>query len=99
MVATLEYRKVCVRPHTSFKTAELIVNIGWTVVTYPPYSQDLAPTVFHLLGRMKGGLRGKHFPYYDSAVQAAKQWATSAGPDFVHRWRRCIANGGDYAEK
>jgi len=36
-----------------------------------------------------------------------EQWATSAGADFyergmqalVHRWRKCIANGGDYVEK
>jgi len=38
---------------------------------------------------------------------AVRQWATSAGADFyergmqvlVHRWRQCIANGGDYIEK
>ena len=51
--------------------------------------------------------RGQHFPSNDAIVRAVKQWATSAGADFyergiqalVHRWRKCIANGGDYVEK
>ena len=56
---------------------------------------------------MKDGLRGQHFPVKDTVVRAVKQWATSVGADFyergmqalVHRWRKCIANGGDYVEK
>jgi hypothetical protein len=56
---------------------------------------------------MKDGLRVQHFPSYDAVVRAVIQWATSAGEDFyehgmqavVHRWRECIANGGDYVEK
>jgi hypothetical protein len=53
---------------------------------------------------MKDGLRGQHFPSYDTVVRAVKQWATSAGADFyergmqalVHRWLKCIASGSDY---
>jgi hypothetical protein len=53
---------------------------------------------------MKDGLRGQHFPSNDAVVRVVKQWA---GADFyecgmqdpVHRWRKCIASGGDYAEK
>jgi hypothetical protein len=56
---------------------------------------------------MRNGLRGQHFPSNDAVVQAVKQWATSAGAVFyergmqtlVHRWRKCIASGGDYVEK
>jgi hypothetical protein len=67
----------------------------------------LAPSDFHLFGLMKYGLRGQHFPSNDAAVRAVEQWATSAGADFyeygmqalLHRWRKCIANGGDYVEK
>jgi hypothetical protein len=66
----------------------------------------LAPSVFHLFGPTKGGLRGQHFSNKDDVVRAVKQWATSAGADFyergmqalVHRWRKCIAKGGDYVE-
>jgi hypothetical protein len=43
----------------------------------------------------------------ETMVRAVKQWATSAGAGFyergmqglVHRWRKCLANGGDYIEK
>ena len=94
------------RPHTSFKTMEHTANLGWTVLPHPPYSLDLVPSDFHLFGPMKDGLRG-HFPSNDAVIRAVKQWATSAGADFyecgmqalVHRWRKCIANSGDYVEK
>jgi len=60
------------RPHTSLKTVEHIVNLGWTVVPHPLYSPDLAPSDFHLFGLMKDGLRGQHFPSYDTVVQPVK---------------------------
>jgi len=95
------------RPQTSLKPVEHIANLGWTVLPHPPYSPDLAPSDFHLFGPMKDRLNGQHFPSNDAIVQAVKQWATSAGADFyecgkqalVHRWRKCIANDGDYVEK
>ena len=95
------------RPHTSLKTMEHIANFGWTVLPHPPYSPDFAPSDFHLFGPMKDGLRGQHLPSNNAVVRAVKQWATSTGVDFyecsmqalVHRWRKCIANGGDYVEK
>jgi len=95
------------RPHTSLKTVELIVNLGWTAVAHPLYSPDLAPSDFHLFGPMKDRLRGQHFPSNDAVVRPVKQWATSAGADFyergmqalVHCWRNCVASGGDYIEK
>ena len=95
------------RPHTSLKTVEHIVNRGWTVVPHPPYSLDLAPSDFHLFGLMKDGLHGQHFPSNDAVVRAVNQCATSAGAEFyergmqalVHRWRKCIAIGGDNVEK
>jgi len=95
------------RPHTSLKTVEHTVNLGWTVIPHPPYSPDSVPSDFHLFGPMKDGLRGQHFPSNDTVVRAVKQWATSVGADFyersmqalVHRWRKCVANGGDYVEK
>jgi len=95
------------RPHTGLKTVEHIANLGWTALQHPPYSPDLAPSDFHLFRPMKDGLRGQHFPSNDAVIRAVKQWTTSAGADFyecgmqalVHRWRKCIANGGDYVEK
>ena len=49
------------RPHTSLKTREGIASFGWTTVTHPPYSPDLAPSDYHLFGPLKEGVRGQHF--------------------------------------
>ena len=95
------------RPHASLKTVEHIVKLGWTVLPHPSYSLDLAPSDFHLFRPMKDGLCGQHFPSNNVIIAAVKQWTTSAGADFyergvqalVHRWRKCIANGGDYVKK
>ena len=95
------------RTHTSLKTVEHTVKLGWTIVPHRPYSPDLAPSDFHLFGPIKDGLCGQHFPSYVTVIWVVKQWATSAGADFyergmqalVHRWRKCIAKSGDYVEK
>ena len=95
------------RLHTSLKTLEHIVNLGWTVVQHPPYSPDFVPSDFHLFGPMKEGLCGQHFPSNNAVVQAGKQWATSTGADFyecsmqalVHHWQKCMASGGDYVKE
>jgi hypothetical protein len=56
---------------------------------------------------MKDGLRGQHFADNDAVTAAVRKWFASAGADFyecgiqtlVHRWQKCITNGGDYVEK
>ena len=70
------------RPHTSMKTTSTLAKFGWTVLPHPPYSPDLAPSDFHLLGPLKDGLRGQHFPDDDAVITAVKQWLRSAGADF-----------------
>ena len=94
------------RTHTSLKTLEHIVNLGWTVILHPPYSLDLALSDFCLFGPMKDGLRGQHFPSYAAIVQAVEQWAallvqifTSVACRFLFiAGKKCI-NCGAYIEK
>ena len=50
------------RPHTSLKTREVISSFDSTTISHPPYSPDLAPSDFHLLGRLKKSLRGDISP-------------------------------------
>ena len=84
----------------------------WTMISMIPHRPVTNVAVheysdFHLFGPMKNELRGQYFPNSDAVVRAVKQWATSACEDFyerpmqalVHRWRKCIANGGNYVEK
>ncbi|PNF28558.1 hypothetical protein B7P43_G12914 [Cryptotermes secundus] len=112
MLGKLDYRKVCSRwvpriPLTSLATTAHIAKFGWTVLPHPPYSPGLAPLDFHLFGPMKDGLRGQHFPDNDAVIAAVRKWLASAGADFykrsmqalVHRWQKCITNGGHCVEK
>jgi len=49
----------------------------------------------------------QHFPSNNAIMGAMKQWVISAGANFyehrlqalIHCWQKCIANGGDHAEK
>src|ERR1043165_5741378 len=38
-----------VRPHTDFRTQQMIQEIGWTRLPHPPYNPDLAPSDYHQL--------------------------------------------------
>ena len=68
------------RPHTSRHTTEEIVKIGWDVkirwevLLHPPYSPDLAPSDFHLLGPLKEPHRGIHFKDEDAVKTYVCQW-------------------------
>jgi hypothetical protein len=76
---------------------------------YEPESKQqfmLAPFDFHLFRPMKDGLNGQHFPDNNAVITSARKWVAFAGADFykrsmqalVHRWRKCIPNGGEYVE-
>jgi hypothetical protein len=65
------------------------------------------PSDFPLFGLKKNGQRGQHFPDNDAVTAAVIKWVTSIGADFfersmqslVHRWRKCIAKGGDFVQR
>jgi histone-lysine N-methyltransferase SETMAR len=42
------------RPHTATLTTATLLKLKWDVLPHPPYSPDLAPSDYHLLGPMKG---------------------------------------------
>jgi hypothetical protein len=51
---------------------------------------------------MKDGLRGQHLQGNDAVIAPVRKWLASAGADIqalVHRWQKCITNGGDYVKK
>ena len=55
---TLEMSKVLLqhdnaRPHTSLKIREVISSFGWTTISHPLYSPDLAPSDSRLFGPLK----------------------------------------------
>jgi len=66
----------------------------------------MAPSDFHLFGRMKGHLRGQKFAD-DEVMEAVQSWLKATLKSFflegirklVDRWTKCVAKQGDYVEK
>jgi hypothetical protein len=60
-----------------------------------------------MFGPMTDGLRGQHLPDNDTIIAAVRKWVTPTNADFyehslqvlVHHWQKCIASGGDCAER
>jgi hypothetical protein len=74
----------------------------------PSYSPDVAPSDYHLFGKLKESLLGTRFEDDDDAfITATKQWLRNAGPEFHHagiqalvpRWRKAVERDGDHVEK
>ena len=94
-------------PHVSRQTIDVIQKLGWTVLPHPPYSPDLAPSDYHLFGKLKDELRGTRFDNNEDLVTAVKQWFKRARSEFyptgIHdlapRWCKAIEMDGDYVEK
>ena len=101
----LQHDTAC--PHTSLKTHEVIAFFGWTRVTHPPYSPDLAPSDYHLFGPLKEGVRGQHFTSDQEVKNAVRNWLKMQPADFykagivslVDRWTVGIEKHVDYIEK
>jgi histone-lysine N-methyltransferase SETMAR len=56
--------------HTSKMSIEKIEELGFILVSQPPYSPDLTPSDFFLLARLKHHLEGKHFTREDQGIAA-----------------------------
>ena len=49
------------KPHTSKKTIQKFSDIGYEILSHPPYSPDISPTDYHVFLSMSNFLRGKNF--------------------------------------
>jgi hypothetical protein len=86
---------------------EHVAKFGWTALPHIRCGPDFAHSDFHLFGPMKDELRGQHFPDNNAVIAAARKCVASDHANFyersmqalVHRWRKCIASGGDYVEQ
>jgi histone-lysine N-methyltransferase SETMAR len=98
------------RPHTAAQTQALITSFGWEQMNHPPppYSQDLAPSDFHLFLHLKKFLAGQRFNNdEDTSKEQCKKWLSSQAATFydegiqklVSRYDKCLNNCGNYVEK
>jgi len=49
------------RPHVTQLTRDVLSELGWETLEYPPYSSDLSPSDYHLFGPLKEALGGQRF--------------------------------------
>jgi histone-lysine N-methyltransferase SETMAR len=54
------------QPHVSLQSMEAITKLRWTVLPPLPYTSDLAPSNYHLFGKLKGSIHGTKFEDSDS---------------------------------
>jgi hypothetical protein len=59
------------RPHKSAATTIATACLGFTVISYPAYSLDLAPSDFHLLPKLKETMGVKTSDLMKSRLQYA----------------------------
>ncbi|KAM0726119.1 Histone-lysine N-methyltransferase SETMAR [Formica fusca] len=92
------------RPHAALGTRQKIAELGWEILSHPPYSPDLAPSDYHLFLSLQNFLRGKKFKNEEDIKQALVQFFASKDKTFFEngiyklpsRWQEIINNNGNY---
>lgn len=79
------------RPHTALGTRQKIAELGWEILSHPPYSPDLAPSDYHLFLSLQNFLNGKKFKNEDDIKQALVQFFASKDETFYKKWDLQIA--------
>ena len=95
------------RVHTAKTTVTTTKKLKWQLLPQLPYSPDLAPSDFHVFGRLKEPLRGIRFKDEKEIKKAVKasiarfpqEWFEEGIKKLEKRWKRCIEIEGDYIEK
>ncbi|CAK9832788.1 Histone-lysine N-methyltransferase SETMAR [Anthophora retusa] len=90
------------KPHTSLVTRQKLLELGWDVLSHPPYSPDLAPSDYHLFRSMQNSLNGKIFNNADDVRSHLIQFFDSKDQKFYERgiftlperWQKVIDKNG-----
>ncbi|GFW15320.1 mariner Mos1 transposase [Trichonephila clavipes] len=94
------------RPHVSRVTQVELDKFKWETLDHPPYSPDMSPSDFHVLGPLKKHLKEKCFNSDDVIKDAVKDWVSSEPQEFweqgilrlVHQGDHCAQAYGVYFE-
>jgi [histone H3]-lysine36 N-dimethyltransferase SETMAR len=80
------------------RTQEAIHELGWTTLPHPACSPDLAPSDYHLFGKLKEFLRGNHYGNVDDVKRGVQTWIKQTPVaffeksimDLVPRWQSAL---------
>ena len=94
-------------PHMTVHTVDTLRALKFEVLKYPPYSPDLVPSNFQLLGPLKEHLRYQKFADNNEVMEAVQSWLKAMPKSFflegihklVDRRTKCVAKQEDYVEK
>jgi hypothetical protein len=64
---------------------EKIENMEWEVLPHLPYSPDLAPSDYHLIGFVKNHMQGQHYETNEALQTAMRQCLQAAGTEFYSK--------------
>lgn len=92
--------------HTSFVVQAKLDELGFQMISQPPYSPDLAPSDFFLFPNFKRFLSGKRFNSNEEVKQETEQYFGGYPSTYFlegiekieNRWYRCIDLQGSYVE-
>lgn len=92
------------RPHVAMMTQKKLCEFGWEIMSHPPYSPDIAPSDYYLFLSLQNYLSGKKCNFFEEAQTCIADFFNSKPPSFFKegiyklpdRWRKVIANNGNY---
>ncbi|EFN76923.1 Histone-lysine N-methyltransferase SETMAR, partial [Harpegnathos saltator] len=92
------------RPHTPSTTRQKLRELGWEVISHPPYSPDLAPSDYHLFKHLQNFLDGTKLISREACENELAKFFTNRDEDFFNRgimklpskWTKVIEQNGAY---
>ena len=87
------------RPHTGAHTSETHRKLKFEVMAHPPYSPDLAPSDYHLIGTLKEALKGRRFTSEQEVKEAVHAWLVAQPKTFCSEALGSSCNDGQSALK
>ena len=68
--------------HRALVTQNKLAYLGFQYFDHPPYSQDLAPSVYNMFHELKNQLKSRHFSSDAEVIAAAETWLDGQPSDF-----------------
>jgi len=68
--------------HRALATRKKLAYLVFHCLDHPPYSPDLAPSVYHLFIGLKKQLKGRHFSSDAEVIAAAETWLDGQTSEF-----------------
>lgn len=93
--------------HTSAVVVAKLMEIGFQLLSHPPYSPDLAPSDYYLFPNLKKWLAEKKLYSNEEVIAETNGYFSDLDKSYYleginkleQRWTKCISLKGDYVEK